>query len=80
MHKVARVAAESNASFLVFSKLPKCIHNSIYAQLKACREQILLQQSDNKDLCEEAFYCVIVWVLVNSQLTTVYFIPQVEQI
>ena len=35
MHKVARVAAESNASFLVFSKLSKCIHNSIYAQLKA---------------------------------------------
>ena len=43
------------------------------------------KQSDNKDLREEAFYCdrVQLWLfcfLVNSQLTTVYFIPQVEQI
>ena len=44
------------------------------------------KQSDNKDLRQEAFYCdrmqlCLFWrVLVNSQLTTVYFIPQVEQI
>ena len=43
------------------------------------------KQSNNKDLREEAsllWYSaiVIVLVLVNSKLSTVYFIPQVEQI
>ena len=33
--RVARGAAESTSSFWVLSKLPKCIHNSICAQLKA---------------------------------------------
>ena len=33
--KVARGATESNSSFLSALQLPKCIHNSIYAQLKA---------------------------------------------
>ena len=33
--RVARGAAESNSSFLSALQTSKCIHNSIYAQLKA---------------------------------------------
>ena len=33
--RVARGAAESNSSFLSALLIPKCIHNSTYAQLKA---------------------------------------------
>ena len=50
--RVARGAAASLA-FWVLSKLPKCIHNSIYAQLKAWANSFITE----RQLCEEAFYC-----------------------
>ena len=47
LEKCVRVAwstAESNSSFWELSKLPKCIHNSIYAQLKAWANSFITER------------------------------------
>ena len=42
--RVARGAAESNSSFLSALQTPKCIHNSIYAQLKAWANSFITER------------------------------------
>ena len=42
--RVAWITAESNSSFWELSKLPKCIHNSIYTQLKAWANSFITER------------------------------------
>ena len=53
--RVAQGAAECSSSLLSALQTSQVLNISTYAQLE--HELIVLQQSDIKDLREEAFYC-----------------------
>ena len=47
--RVARGAAESNSTFLSALQTSKCIHNSIYAQLKAWANSFITERQWTKN-------------------------------
>ena len=63
--RVSRGAAESNSSFLSTLQIPKCIHNSIYAQLKTLTSSFIT--SDNNLGAKTCFSCDWLQSLHNAR-------------
>ena len=84
--RVARGATESNSSFLSTLQTSR-VHPQLDIRTAKSMSKLFYNRATTRIRAKKKifvafrfFAALIVLVLINSQLTTVYFIPQVEQI